>query len=630
MALPATSTVPDPSVEVDHQQVLLVPAPIVQPEAPDDAASDTYNAECIQNTECRHKAQELIPSSRFINGLLIDLFYWLPLLLRPGIWQNTANRSLFAHGERGRLPQPCLSQSKFESRWNTHCSIAYQDWALATVSSHRTMGILPLGSQASLRFISIQSSPVRKQLDIAAQYSYPQVTWESACVACKLDARNSMFQAAFLPFPNTWKAPQDSWGNLKIPLIEDINSGDAIEGWRDVSMQPEVLYTSVVGIPLLLPSGNGNMTFTMESWYWNLENATLWAANSTGPLLQSTREFNHSNRLTNFTGINGIWQFAVPDSMRELRISTNEKDALSNSSSVTGIPITFEAAVSGRPLNNAFNVSYTYGIPSKDEPQRSTRLDAVLVQRPVELNVTCTISSCSVTHLRARRLAAKYISMDDSYYLIKYFFPHITQAFINEHHGTPQIGVLEAYLYDPSRNPYVVLRESLDLDLTGISAKTLGNRLSQVINAYWMVENQFLNAAGGLNTPFDAMDSARNATRNSTITAVNDQEYLHCDNRWAVALCMPSIMLLLAALASTVLSFFRLAPDCTDFLSALTLNDGRLLLEGGSSLDEYERVRLLKDVRLKVGDVRSWEQVGQTIIAQDGHVGPLKKKRMYW
>lgn len=69
--------------------------------------------------------------------------------------------------------------------------------------------------------------------------------------------------------------------------------------------------------------------------------------------------------------------------------------------------------------------------------------------------------------------------------------------------------------------------------------------------------------------------------RDSTVTTTNYQTYVHYDVAWATSLCMLSIVLLLAALASAVLSFSRLAPDCTDFLLALALYTGRIMLEGG-------------------------------------------------
>ncbi|KAK8011521.1 hypothetical protein PG990_010486 [Apiospora arundinis] len=485
----------------------------------------------------------------------------------------------------------------------------------------------PLGSQASLRFISLQTRPLHELLDRPVHYSYPVGTWVSACVACRLPARNSLLQAAFQSAANTWNVPQDSWGNVKVPMLEDLGDADMTDGWRDVTNQPE--YTSLVGIPLRLPPGHGNMSFMMESWYWEFTNASLWEVNSTAPLLESAHEYNDTDMLTNLTGINNLWQFAIPVS-------------LPDAPNIEAIPITFEASTAGWPLQNSLNFPYTYGnhLPdyigeysSIDEyrPISIVRLDAVLVQTPVQLKVTCaSLSTCRVTSARKINLPVDYNTDDDMMLFIRYILPHLTKAFTLEGGGSPRSSILEAYLYDPHQNPYNTLSGRDVINIQNISAVDLGRRLTQAINSYWLVENQFSNIVSGFNTSSETWPRQDYFIRNSTITTTETQEYLRCDTGWAVALCLACVVALLAALVSAALGFFRLAPDCTDFLSALTLTDGRMVLEGGSSLDEYERARLLKDVRLKVGDSRSWEQVGHTSIAQDGHVGDLKKSRLYW
>ncbi|KAK8106465.1 hypothetical protein PG999_009824 [Apiospora kogelbergensis] len=277
----------------------------------------------------------------------------------------------------------------------------------------------------------------------------------------------------------------------------------------------------------------------------------------------------------------------------------------------------------------AFLVFAIMGIQSKDNEigqREATLLNAARI----------VITSCNVTDIRTNQTANENQSRLNQDYFLLGFLNNFRNAFPTNYDGMSSSGALEAYLANPSQNSWIPVEEGQapGTNLIDIGAEDLGRRLTQVINAYWMVDTQSFQAVGGFNASSDAnspwLGVSQGPIRNSTVTATNYQGYLHCDYRWATALCISSIMLLLAALASTILSFFRLAPDCTDFLSALTLNDGRMMLEGGSSLDEYDRVRLLKDVRLKIGDSRSWEQIGHTSIAQDRHVGDLKKKRLYW
>lgn len=427
-----------------------------------------------------------------------------------------------------------------------------------------------------------------------------------------------MFLASFLSLGLTGRATQDSWGNIKIPLLEDINSTDITSGWREVSHRTDVQYSSVVGIPISVPHGEYSTTFIMQSWYWQLDNATLWNNKSTGPLLTGTSEFNGSYLLKNFTGKSGLWQFATPNSL--------------NPEAASSIPITFQVApaAAGFALHNSLNVTYTYGSTTAPISPSAVRLDAVLTQRPVELNVTCTASSCNVTAIRDTITDASYDSALDRSYVVNDFLPHITQAFPSEHLGTPVAGVLEAYLFDPLQNPYNVLSATYYLlDLTQIDAEKLSRRLSQVLNAYWIVDNEFVNAAGGFNASDPGL-AGKGAIRNSSVAASTDQDFLYGDSVWVAIFCISILVMMLIAIASAVLSYSRLTPDYTDLFSALTLTDGRMMLDSGSSLDEYQRIRLFKDFKLKIGDVMAEEQIGKVIIGQDGEVGDLKKERLYW
>ncbi|KAF1991237.1 hypothetical protein K402DRAFT_389416 [Aulographum hederae CBS 113979] len=94
-------------------------------------------------------------------------------------------------------------------------------------------------------------------------------------------------------------------------------------------------------------------------------------------------------------------------------------------------------------------------------------------------------------------------------------------------------------------------------------------------------------------------------------------------------LCLSTLMILLAAIAAPILSAFQLAPDCTDFLSALTLSEGCELMEGGTYLDLNARARLLKDVRLKIGDGDPGGDVGKVVIGREADLEDLKGGRLY-
>ena len=478
----------------------------------------------------------------------------------------------------------------------------------------------PLGSQASLRFIFQERGILSTGLADAVQYTYPVTTFDSDCGNCKAAAHHSIFLSSFLSINTYERAPQDPWGNIKIPLLDGSNDTNTADGWREVPPQSDLQYSALIGIPFSRPQGAGNMTFMMQSWYWQFENATLWEKGSKGPLLEAAFEYNGSSKLTSFTAAGQQWQFAIPQNW--------------NPDIASSIPVTFEVTPSMVSIKNSMNVTFNYS--SNMDVLSAVRLDAVLTQRPVELNVTCTTSSCDVTAIRNTTLDANYVTKSDMFQFHTYFLPHLTAAFPVEHLGTAIYGVLEAYLWDSSQNPYNVLSNTNSVfDLTQLDSQSLARRLGQILNTYWIVDNQFANAAGGFNASDPSLvhtTSTGNfsAVRNSSVTTMNAQEFLHGSDPWFALLCVSALMMLFTSIASAILIFVRLAPDSTNFLSALTLNDGKNILEGGSYLDEDERVRLLKDSRFMIGDIKADEKIGQVMIGQDGELGALKKERLYW
>ena len=123
----------------------------------------------------------------------------------------------------------------------------------------------------------------------------------------------------------------------------------------------------------------------------------------------------------------------------------------------------------------------------------AVRLEADGFQSFVELNVTCTSSTCKVTALRHIRMDPTYPSASDRDYLNSSFLQHLSGAFLDEHLGTAVNRVFEVYLYDPRQNPYAVLsQEGIEDWLVRSSAETLAICLGQVLNTCWIIDNYSL------------------------------------------------------------------------------------------------------------------------------------------
>ncbi|KAF2687452.1 hypothetical protein K458DRAFT_386270 [Lentithecium fluviatile CBS 122367] len=203
----------------------------------------------------------------------------------------------------------------------------------------------------------------------------------------------------------------------------------------------------------------------------------------------------------------------------------------------------------------------------------------MLTQKPVELRVACAVSVCNVINVC-------HISMNPNY----------------------NSAADRSYFRKSIRHPLLVLAFYYG-GLRRITAGDLALRLTQILTSYWIADKYFALAVGNLDVA-DSTLSDVNALQKSNITAITTQDIRYCDHAWAALLCVSTLLMLFAAVASAVLSFLRLAPECMDFLSAMTLSDGKTVLGTGSYLDADEGIRLLKDVRTKVGDVKAKEQSG--------------------
>lgn len=79
-----------------------------------------------------------------------------------------------------------------------------------------------------------------------------------------------LYAANFLAPPKLRKPPLDVFGNLRVPMIEALNSTTADkDGW--IPRGNSTIYASLIGVPLEGVPLKGNSTFTIESNYAYLD-----------------------------------------------------------------------------------------------------------------------------------------------------------------------------------------------------------------------------------------------------------------------------------------------------------------------------------------------------------------------
>lgn len=102
------------------------------------------------------------------------------------------------------------------------------------------------------------------------------------------------------------------------------------DGWVQTPWHVDMHYSALAGIPFARPVDAGNITFQIQSCFWEFENATLRELGSSVPLLETAATAAGSCTLTNYTAASEQWQFALP--------------ANRNYSTSSAIPISFEVS----------------------------------------------------------------------------------------------------------------------------------------------------------------------------------------------------------------------------------------------------------------------------------------------
>ncbi len=119
----------------------------------------------------------------------------------------------------------------------------------------------------------------------------------------------------------------------------------------------------------------------------------------------------------------------------------------------------------------------------------------------------------------------------------------------------------------------------------------------------------------------------------TTARAQKSVEVVHCHKGWLVALLLGSGILMLASLVPAAVRLFAKGPKYK--LPVSTAVRAGCYVEapaGGSALDSARRARLLKDLRVKLGDVMPLREVGHLAVASLGGrvtVDKVRSGRIY-
>jgi hypothetical protein len=138
-------------------------------------------------------------------------------------------------------------------------------------------------------------------------------------------------------------------------------------------------------------------------------------------------------------------------------------------------------------------------------------------------------------------------------------------------------------------------------------------------------------------TQHEKMTSLRRKAWSSDLTKTERKEVIQAHRGWVVALCLASIVLIAASLvAPFVHHFLTVGVDIVmNILSLATLDNPHIrILQTGNYLDALDRARLLRDYKVRIGEVEGAAGGGSLVMGSVGSVdGPeiarVRKWRLY-
>lgn len=469
----------------------------------------------------------------------------------------------------------------------------------------------PVGGQACVRLMDIGT----KTTTHAASFEYmtqgPDFYTSGGRVSIFQAITDTLFASAVIAPPTVKSSPFDIWGHVKIPALEHYEKTSAPDsnGWFD-TRSDRIEYSSLSGIPM---SGINETTFidyetTIETQYFSLRCGWHNFSSTAKP----------NNTAVEYEGGDAdIWTDDDP-----------EKRNLTDVDTLKPLKFSYWA------FRGASHWS-----------------QCLLTTVYVEADIHCaTVSRCIVS--RARRSTKDnpppassfldYWTTSHSYDVFSSYAQGLVSALSGDKLKGTQ-SVLQGYLFAPNNFVGPMSEGKMDAD-PSLSNETYSLRLQQLMNAYWACLTTPYALNGGLTPETADMDGISTSTYFKAHTSKSQgfrdstHDIIRAHKGWCIVLCLSSLSMVVAALGRCVVHhFFCRGPDVALNLSCLAIRDNPFvnIPASGTFLDAADRAKLVKGLRLRLGDVQTdrlgfgYLAIGSLDAKDSSSIGGVRKDRMY-
>lgn len=469
----------------------------------------------------------------------------------------------------------------------------------------------PLGGQASLRVVS--SGPLRTNTTVEISYlntSSPFKVEGASGMASFQAPINAAFVGALVSPAISKSNPQDAYGNLKIPFLEDVaaHSDADSNGWYPIR-DTDIEYSSMIGLPTKGLGADGTFFFLLESSY-------LF------PVCELSTESIMPNAPTGHSSGSAS---AAWDTLRS-----------ENCNNDLGMVLQLRNVSDWNSMTSPGPRKVVFGsLGDADDGTIATIATCNFSTTHVETQYTCEGKSCAPTAMRKSRITHNYAAASRQLEALtglgtvsEIFCSMLINATGNNHHGVSS--PLEQYIVNPDV-PIRDERSDRRFVVADVGEALFALRFARLLNTYWTIGIAPYAITGDLITSAQIVNGHNfhdYFTSSVAAQLQTTQIVLICNAAWLVVLIISSLSMLTAGVATTILNLLRRGPEVLDSFTS-SLRDSPFVQRdtGPSTEDGPDKTRRLANVKVMVGDVRPEEDNGYIAVAVDTKEQPVERLR---
>jgi hypothetical protein len=473
-------------------------------------------------------------------------------------------------------------------------------------------GLSPLGGQSSLRVLGI------KMVEFPGHQTVYYFTTNGNTNSYLLGAAgagmnavwiNPVYQACLLAPNQVLNSATDLWNNVKIPMLETLpgcDLDDSTNKWCSVNSLQPWTYSSLTGIMIAGLPNAGTSNFTLESSYLTL-----------APL--NERRWNISSTTPSYIGYKPVQAWLGPTgTSNDLTVGLNSAGFYINSNT--------------NHTNVTTNVLYVTSLNLPPQQQVVAAFNFSLTTTYVESNVICKEQSCYVARMRrstANKSPSYLCGVTSNLSILLNFF--IAFAAATGNGGDGAISPTALYV-GGSDTPFDPELQAYGITNTNLNAHGVSLRLATLMNTYWqssLTAAYVATGATGVNVNLTALRMGRDypvIVTNTTAATTSSFTLYAAAHVWVGLTLAISFILLFCGVSGMFFTYAASAPDILGFVSTMTIDNPYIRhATGDGMLDGLERARLLKDVRVRIADVKAGEREGHIALTDSFGENPLKK-----